>query len=76
MFQDYPSIFIALAVGVTSLMIAVNGASWWMSILAAKTWLVNAAMSANPIGIVVAAVAALVAGVIYAWNKFEGFRAV
>lgn len=34
----------------------------------------NAVFWANPIGIVVAALAALVAGVIYAWNRFEGFR--
>jgi hypothetical protein len=34
----------------------------------------NLAMTANPIGIVIAAIAALVAGIIYAWNKFEWFR--
>lgn len=39
-------------------------------------WLLNVAMSANPIGLVIAAVAALTAGVIYCWNKFAGFRAV
>ena len=38
-------------------------------------WLLNAAMSANPIGLVVAAIAALVAGLILAWKKFDGFRA-
>lgn len=38
-------------------------------------WALNAAMSANPIGLVVAGIAALVAGVIYAWNTFVGFRA-
>lgn len=39
-------------------------------------WLLNVAMSANPIGLVIAAVTALTAGVIYCWNKFAGFRAV
>ena len=34
----------------------------------------NAALMANPIGAVVAAIAALVAGVVYAYNHFEGFR--
>ena len=34
----------------------------------------NLAMSANPIGLVVAAVAALVAGFVLLWNKCEGFR--
>ena len=37
-------------------------------------WLLNAALTANPIGVVIMAVAALVAGVIYAWYHFEGFR--
>lgn len=36
----------------------------------------NIAMTANPIGIVIAAIAALVAGIMYAWNNFEGFRRV
>ena len=34
----------------------------------------NAALTANPIGAVVAAISALVAGVVYAYNHFEGFR--
>ena len=37
-------------------------------------WLLNAAMSANPIGLVVIAVAALVAGFIIAYKKSETFR--
>ncbi len=34
----------------------------------------NALMLANPIGLVAVAVGALVAGVVYAYSKFEGFR--
>lgn len=41
----------------------------------AAQWLLNAAMSANPIGIVITVIAALVAAVVYCWNKFAGFRA-
>ena len=36
--------------------------------------LLNAVMAANPIGLVIAAVAALVAGFVYLWNHCEGFR--
>jgi hypothetical protein len=43
---------------------------------AAAQWLVNAALSANPIGIVVVAIGALVAALIYAWNNSETFRSV
>ncbi len=36
----------------------------------------NVAFAANPVGFVIAAIAALVAGIVYAWNHFEGFRNV
>lgn len=39
-------------------------------------WLLNAALTANPIGLVIAAIAALAAGVIYAYQHFEPFRNV
>lgn len=37
--------------------------------------LVNLAMEANPIGLIVAGIAALVSAVTICWNKFAGFRA-
>ncbi|WP_085833983.1 phage tail protein [Clostridium merdae] len=37
-------------------------------------WLLNAAMNANPIALIIAAVAALVAGIIVLWNTNESFR--
>jgi hypothetical protein len=41
---------------------------------AATQWLVNAALTANPIGIVVVAIAALVAGIVLAYRNSETFR--
>lgn len=38
-------------------------------------WLLNVALNANPIGLVVLAIAALVGIIALAWNKSEGFRA-
>jgi len=40
----------------------------------AAQWLLNAAMNANPIGIVIAAIAALVTAFVILWNKSEDFR--
>lgn len=44
--------------------------------MAAAQWLLNAAMSANPIGLIVIALTALVAGLVLAYNKSETFRAI
>lgn len=38
--------------------------------------ILNAIMSANPIGLVITLIAALIAAIVYCWNKFAGFRAV
>ncbi len=43
---------------------------------AATQWLLNAAMTANPIGIVVVAIAALAAGLVLAYQKSETFRGI
>lgn len=39
-------------------------------------WALNAAMTANPIGVVVVALAALAAGFVYAWKHSETFRKI
>lgn len=41
---------------------------------AAAQWLINAAMTANPIGLVIAAIALLVTGLVIAYKKSETFR--
>jgi hypothetical protein len=53
----------------------------WQSILSAKTkiatavqWAWNAAMTANPLGLIVVAIGAVVAGVVWMYKKFDWFR--
>lgn len=42
----------------------------------AAQWALNVAMSANPIGLIIAAIVALVAGLVLAYNKSETFREI
>ena len=63
-----------LALGVGIYTLAVNAAAIGTAIWTGAQWLLNAALTANPIGLVVAGIAALAAGIYYAWNKSETFR--
>lgn len=45
-----------------------------IGVLVAVQWLWNAALSANPIGLIIIAVVGLVAGIVWLWNNVEGFR--
>lgn len=51
-------------------------ASAWTAVQTGAQWALNAAMSANPVFLAIAGVAALTAGIVYAWENFEGFRSV
>ena len=42
----------------------------------AAQWLWNAALTANPIGLIIAGIAALVGIVVYCYKNFEGFRKI
>lgn len=57
-----------------AIVMALQNIGVFSKIAAAGQWLLNAAMSANPVMIIVLAIAALVAGFIYLWNTSEGFR--
>lgn len=61
----------AAMVASTAAMVAQKAA---MAVATAAQWLFNAAMSANPVMLIVLAIAALVAGVILAYNKIGWFR--
>lgn len=71
---------VTVAVNAMSIYIAVSKAVIGGVTLATQAWaamsaVLNTVLSMNPIGIVIAAIGALVAIGIYCWNKFAGFRA-
>jgi TP901 family phage tail tape measure protein len=53
-----------------------NAAAIGTGILTAAQWALNLALTANPVGIVVVAIGALIGGLVYAYQKSEKFRAV
>jgi hypothetical protein len=66
---------IAAAAAVVASTTATIAASAASKAAAAAQWLWNVAMSANPIGLVIIAVIALVAVIILLWNRSAAFRA-
>jgi tape measure domain-containing protein len=55
---------------------ASNLAAFATGNLTLQQWGLNTALKANPIGLIITLVAALVAGIIYAYNHFETFRGI
>lgn len=53
---------------------AILGAAATVKVATAATWLFNASLLANPIGLVVVALGAVAGAVVWAWNRFEKFR--
>ena len=67
----------ALALGGISLAqsaIAAGGLLNWVKATTAAIWAQNAAWLANPLGLIVVGIAALVAAFVVLWNKSEGFK--
>ena len=64
----------ALTVATVAQTVATNAQAAASKAAAAGQWLLNAAMSANPIGLVVIAITALVAAFVVLWKKSEAFR--
>lgn len=65
---------IAAAILVANAVIKIIAVS--QQIWAAAQWALNAAMSANPLGLIIIAIVALVAAIVLAWKHSETFREV
>jgi hypothetical protein len=79
--QANPVLLKVLVLAVGGLAAAILGVNAAMTIWSATTkaftavqMVFNAVMAMNPIGLVIIAIVALVAGIALAYNKFEGFR--
>lgn len=84
----HPQVFMAVAtaIGAVSAAIVIANAAYKAYLIvtkavaiaskawAAAQWVLNAALSANPIGLIVIAIAALVAAFVVAWKRSETFR--
>jgi gas vesicle protein len=70
------AILAPLASGIGGVVAVMKGWAIATKVQAAGQWLLNAALSANPIGLVVVAIAGLVAAVVIAWKKSETFRKI
>lgn len=66
----------ALTGGLLAYNVMLKAQAFYTGIVTGAQWLLNAAMTANPIGIIVVAIGALVAAFVVAYNKSEKFRAV
>ncbi len=78
--KDNMAAIIPVVVSLTAAVLAYNVVTG-ASTLAVKGFtaamkLMNFVMSLNPVGLIVAGIAALTAAVVVCWNKFAGFRAV
>lgn len=73
---SYGKWLLPVVAAITAYNLAVNS-----TVVALKAWVaiqkvLNIVMNLNPVGLIVAGIAALVAVVAICWNKFAGFRAV
>lgn len=64
----------AIVQGIGILVGVLKGLQIATTVMTAAQWLLNAAMTANPIGVIIMAIAALVAGIIWCYNNVEWFR--
>ncbi len=65
--------FIFAKVAMIATSIASKAQALWTGILTAKQWLLNAALTANPIGVIIMLIAGLVAAIITVAKRTEGW---
>jgi len=65
----------ALSGGLAAYKVVTIAAAAWTKIMTVAQWAMNVALTANPIGIVVVAIGALIAALVVAYNRSETFRA-
>lgn len=56
--------------------VVLGAASIATNVMTAAQWALNIAMDANPVGLIIIGIAALAAGIYYAYEKSETFRAI
>ena len=71
---------VAIGIGVAvvaygSYLLVTNAVAIATSVWTGAQWLLNAALTANPIGLIVVAIGAMVAAIVYAYEKVGWFRA-
>ena len=78
--KDNMSAIVPVVAGLTAAIVAYNVVTGTSAVvtkgLVGVLQLLNVVMSLNPVGLIVAGIAALVAVVVVCWQKFAGFRAV
>lgn len=65
---------LAMAGSLGMVVMALQQFGLFAKLATAAQWLWNAAITANPIGLIIVGIVALVAGFIWLWNNVEGFR--
>jgi len=64
----------AATVALVAHSVAARGAALAAGVVTAAQWLWNAALNANPIGLIIIAIAAFVAAILWLWNNVDWFR--